>query len=100
MVKLIQALEKRSGLSIWIFDKAEDMPKYAQGFPTMEREGITEYHSPSAKDFWDWLWEDDKGEKMSENITNGKQLLTIKEKQNETINIIIFICDPCKLHNA
>lgn len=51
-IKVIQALEKNKGLAVWIYDRADELPKYCQSFNTFERDGFIEYHSPEAIYFW------------------------------------------------
>jgi len=55
MIKVLQGLEKNRGLSIWIFNKIEDAPRYCNVPRTMMRDEILEYHLQSAVDFWDFM---------------------------------------------
>ena len=99
-VKVIQALEKRKGLSVWLYANVDDLPKYAKEWPTMLRDNWLEYHSPSAIDFWSWLrqvdtspssvrWStivNDKRKKVEKDITVGG----LKVVEGDSIDISNF----------
>lgn len=87
-VKVFQGLEKKSGLSIWIYASVDALPNWIKGWPTMMRGSILEYHSPSAKEFWDYLQECDRAKTP---LTNWRTVITDKRvkisKPNEDMTI-------------
>lgn len=109
LIKVIQGLEKNKGLSVWIYDDIDKMPKRCKSWPTMLRDGYIEYHGPCAKSFWDWLrnnpqvqeWETivrDKRVKLTKqevlNRIQMKVITTGVEELKKSITPIPFIAAP------
>lgn len=84
LIKVFQGLEKNKGLSIWIYDNVDSLPKRCKDWKTMERNGCIEYHGPCAIDFWDWLSKN-PGVQQWETITRDKR---VKLKKQEVLNRI------------
>lgn len=84
LIKVIQGLEKNKGLSVWIYDNVDKLPKRCKDWKTMERDGYIEYHGPCAIAFWDWL-RNNPGVQDWETIIRDKR---IKLKNQEVLNRI------------
>jgi hypothetical protein len=109
LIKVIQGLEKNKGLSVWIYDDVDKIPKRCKDWSTTSRDGYVEYHGPCAKDFWDWLlnnpevqeWETivrDKRVKLTKqevlNRIQMKVITTGVEELKKSITPIPFIPPP------
>lgn len=79
LIKVIQGLEKNKGLSIWIYDNVDLLPKRCKDWKTMERNGYIEYHGPCAIAFWDWL-KDNPRVQQWETITRDKRVKLTKQE--------------------
>lgn len=84
LIKVIQGLEKNKGLSVWIYDDVDKLPKRCKDWKTTERDGYIEYHGPCAIAFWDWLHNNPQIQDW-ETITRDKR---VKLKNQEVLNRI------------
>lgn len=78
MVKLINGLAKNEGISIWIYDKIEDIPNWAKEYKSYEFFGDIRIDTPSAIDFWHYM--------RANNLTNWKTIYKDKRKNKKTEN--------------
>jgi len=79
LIKVIQGLEKNKGLSVWIYDDVDKIPKRCKDWKTIERDGYIEYHGPCAIAFWDWLRINPQVQEW-ETITRDKRVKLTKQE--------------------
>lgn len=105
IIKVFQGLEKNRGLSIWIYDNVESLPKRCKDWKTMERNGCIEYHGPCAIAFWDWLsknpsvnnWEtitQDKRIKLKNQEVLGRIQMKVLNTKPEVVKSITPVFNP------